>query len=151
MHCQQPGGLVYGKPAVLSSADIKVGQSSVFFVEKENVARKTRARICQLLWMFISANHLHMHPLRMQPRNGTEASEFPAFRPSTRRIPPCDKQSGKKSKKRMALLTLAHGAATTKRGRGLPEKRLRQLACRTIFNGKYSSGRDVPEPNQKFR
>ena len=151
MHRQQPGGLVYGKPAVWSGADIKVGHSSVFFVEKENIARKSRARICQLLWMFTSANHLHMHPLRMQPRDGTEASEFPAFRPSTRRIPPCDKQSGKKSKKADGSVTLAHGAATTKRGRGLPEKRLRQSACRTLSTGKYSSERDVPQLTQKLR
>src|SRR5947208_9766328 len=51
----------------------------------------------------------------------------------------------------MALLTLAHGAATTKRGRGLPEKRLRQLACRTLSSGKYSSERDVPQLTQKLR
>jgi hypothetical protein len=73
MHCQQPGGLVYGKSAVWSGTDMKVGHSSVFLVEKENIARKSRAGIYQLLWMFTSANHLHMHPLRMQPRDGTEA------------------------------------------------------------------------------
>jgi hypothetical protein len=73
MHCQQPGGLVYGKPAVWSDADMKVGHSSIFFVEKENIARKSSARICQLLWMFTSAHHLHMHPLRMPPRDGTQA------------------------------------------------------------------------------
>jgi hypothetical protein len=26
-----------------------------------------------LLRMFTSSHHLHMHPLRMQPRDGTEA------------------------------------------------------------------------------
>ncbi len=73
MHCQQPGGLVYGEPAVWSGAHMKVCDSSVFFVKKENIARKSRTGIRQLLRLFISSHHLHMHPLRMQPRDGTEA------------------------------------------------------------------------------
>jgi len=73
MHCQQPGGLVYGKPTVWSGAYMKVGHASVFFVKKENIARKSRTGIGQLLRLIISSHHLHMHPLRMQPRGGTEA------------------------------------------------------------------------------
>src|SRR6266851_2593756 len=57
----------------LSAFDLKVGHSSTCFMEKENIAGKSRAGICQLLRMFTSADHLHVHPLRMQPRDGTEA------------------------------------------------------------------------------
>jgi len=73
VHRQQPGGLFHRKPAVWSGFDLKVGHSSTFFMEKENIAGKSRAGICQLLRMFTSADHLHVHPLRMQPRDGTEA------------------------------------------------------------------------------
>ena len=73
MHRQQPGRLVYRKPAVWSSVHMKVGYSSALFIEKENIAEKSWLGICQLLRMFTSANDLHMHPLRMQPRDGIEA------------------------------------------------------------------------------
>src|SRR5437879_10961130 len=37
--------------------------------------------------MCTSADHLHLHPLRMRPRAETEADEFSILRPSTRRSP----------------------------------------------------------------
>ena len=76
---------------------------------------------------------------------------FLLFAPRRGVFPHAINSQARNQKKRMALLTLAHGAATTKRGRGLPEKRLRQLACRTLSIGKYSSERDVPQLTQKLR
>jgi hypothetical protein len=46
VHRQEAGSLIHGKPAVWSGLDLKVGHSSVFFIEKENVAKKGRAGTC---------------------------------------------------------------------------------------------------------
>jgi len=73
VHRQQPGGLVYGKPAVWSGVDMKVGYSRAPFIEKVNIAGKSWAGICHLMRMFTSADELHLHPLRMQSRDETEA------------------------------------------------------------------------------
>ena len=62
VHCQEPSGLVQGKPPVRPGFNVKVRHSSVFFVEKEDIARKTWAGIHLLLWMLTSADHLHVHP-----------------------------------------------------------------------------------------
>ncbi len=79
--------MVQGKPPVRPGFNVKVRHSSVFFVEKEDIARKTWAGIHLLLRMLTSADHLHVHPLRMQPRDGTEANEVFVLHPSTRGIP----------------------------------------------------------------
>jgi hypothetical protein len=45
MHRQQPRGLIDWKSAVRARLDMKVPYSGVFFVEKENIARKCCSRI----------------------------------------------------------------------------------------------------------
>jgi hypothetical protein len=60
---------------------MKMRHASVFFIEKEDIAGKSRAGIRQLMRLLTSADHLHVHPLRMQPRDETEANEFLFFAP----------------------------------------------------------------------
>src|SRR5467141_3702609 len=87
MHRQKASGLIDWKSAVRARLDMKVPYSGIFFVEKENIARKCCLRIRQLMRMCTSADHLHLHPLRMRPRAETEADEFSILRPSTKRSP----------------------------------------------------------------
>jgi hypothetical protein len=73
MHRQQAGSLVHWKSAVWARLDLKVCYSGVFFVEKEYIAWIGWAGIRQLMRLLTSTDQLHVHPLRMQPREGTEA------------------------------------------------------------------------------
>src|SRR5260221_13812186 len=105
MHGQQPGGLVHGEPSIWSGVHMKMGYSSTLLIEKENIAGKRRAGTAQMLWMFTSADNLHVHPLRMQPRDGIEAFSFSNLRPSTRHIPQMEKTARQEARKRAARMS----------------------------------------------
>jgi hypothetical protein len=86
VHRQQPGSLVDWKPTVRPGFDLKMGYSGIFFVKEEKIARINWAGIRQLMRLITSTDQLHVHPLRMQPRGGTEALKYFSFHPFTGRI-----------------------------------------------------------------
>src|SRR5258707_13544585 len=100
MHGQQPGGLVHREPSIWSGVPMKMGYARPLLIEKENIAGKRRAGTPQMLWIFTSADNLHVHPLRMQPRDGTEAFRFSNLCPPTRHIPQMELTARQEAKKR---------------------------------------------------
>ena len=62
-----------------------MGDSRVFFVEEVNVAVRNGLGSSQMMWMVIPTDYLHVHPLRMQPRDGTEANDYFFFAPQAGR------------------------------------------------------------------
>lgn len=76
MHSEKPGGLINGKTAVGAGLNMKMGHSRILFVKEEDIAVRHGARRQQLLRIVTSADHLHVHPLRMQPRDGPKLLSF---------------------------------------------------------------------------
>jgi hypothetical protein len=76
MHGQQSGGLIDRETAVGPGLYMEMGYSRVLFVKEEGIAVGDGTGSQQLMRMVTSADYLHVHPLRMQPRDGTEANEF---------------------------------------------------------------------------
>src|SRR5260370_41246201 len=73
VHGQQSGGLIHGKTAVRSGFDMEVSRSSAFFIKKENIAGRNEAENFEMMRLTTSADHLQLDPLRIQPRDRTEA------------------------------------------------------------------------------
>ncbi len=102
VHRQQPRRLVYRKSPVWAGLHVKMGRPGILFIKEEDVARKRGTGIWHLLRMVTSADRLHVHPLRMQPRDGTEAYQILIFAPRRGPFPTLGKQSGKRPMDRLA-------------------------------------------------
>jgi hypothetical protein len=62
--------LVYGKAAVGASLHVKMSYARVSLIEVEEITMRGRTGRQQLR-MFTFTDYLHVHPLRMQARDGT--------------------------------------------------------------------------------
>ncbi|PYT61799.1 MAG: hypothetical protein DMG35_08625 [Acidobacteria bacterium] len=87
MHRQKSCGLLYWEPSIRIGLDMEMRYSSIFFIKEENLTGGNRLGAEQLLRTVTSVDYLHVHPLRMQPRDGTEANQVFILCPSTRQIP----------------------------------------------------------------
>src|SRR5215470_6785526 len=64
-----------------------MSDSRVSFVEEVDIAGRSGLGSGQMMRMVTSADYLHVHPLRMQPRDGTEANGLFFLCPSSRHTP----------------------------------------------------------------